>query len=63
MEEKDLSLVLLEIHEMLKVLISEQEKLVKSVSELKNEQKKLQDEVKVKNFVLNNINTRSEIIN
>ncbi|MCX7921276.1 MAG: hypothetical protein N3B21_04530 [Clostridia bacterium] len=55
--------ILIEIREMLKVLADEHEKLMKTVVELREEQRKLREEVKLSNFVLNNFTLRNEMIN
>lgn len=55
--------ILIEIRDMLKLLMEEQEKLAKDMYELKEEQRKLKEEVKLSNFVLHNIGIRNEIMN
>ncbi len=55
--------VLAEIRDLLKIMAEDQQKLVKDIRELKNENKKLRDEIRLSNFVLNNIAARNEIIN
>lgn len=55
--------LLVEIRDLLKVMSDEQQKLVKDIRELKDEHKKLKDEIRLSNFVLNNIAVRNEIIN
>lgn len=55
--------LLIEIRDMLKMLVDGQKKLEKDIMDLKEEQKKLKEEVRLSNFVLNNINTRTEIVN
>jgi hypothetical protein len=52
-----------ELRDMLKVLIDENEKLTNTVNELKEEQKKLQEEIKIQNIVLNSLPIRNEILN
>ena len=59
----DNNALLIELHDMLKVMSEEQQKLVRDIRELKDEQKKLKEEVRLSNFVLNNITARNEIIN
>ena len=59
----DLKTILVEIREMLKVISERQEYIMKNVEELKKQNKKLREEVKVNSFVLNNISPRNEIIN
>jgi hypothetical protein len=54
---------LVEIHEMLKMLVDGQKQLIESINELKAEQKKMHEEIKLNNFVLNNITLRNEILN
>lgn len=61
--KQDTHEVLLEIREMLKVLVNEQQQLMKDIKDLKEEQRKLKEEVRLSNFVLNNISFKSEIIN
>ena len=55
--------LLVEIRDLLKIMAEDQQKLVKDIRELKNENKKLRDEIRLSNFVLNNITARNEIIN
>ena len=55
--------LLVEIRDLLKIMTEDQQKLVKDIRELKNENKKLRDEIRLSNFVLNNIAARNEIIN
>lgn len=55
--------LLIEIKDLLKVLAAEQKSLAEEVRELKAEQKKLHEDIKISNFVLSNINFRSEIVN
>lgn len=55
--------IFLEIRDLLKVLIDENEKLTNTVNELKEEQKKLQEEIKIHNVVLNSLPVRNEILN
>ncbi|TYQ12947.1 UNVERIFIED_CONTAM: hypothetical protein Cloal_3988 [Acetivibrio alkalicellulosi] len=59
-EEK---LILHELKEMIKVLVDENEKLAVTVNELKEEQKKIQEEIKLQNIVLNSLPLRVEILN
>jgi hypothetical protein len=54
---------LLEIHEMLKLLVDENRQLVEDIRELKDEQKKIHEEIKMSNIVLHNIGIRNEIVN
>jgi len=61
--EEECSLILKEIREMLKVLVDGQERLLKSMNDLREEQKRLYDEVKSNNLVLNNISLRGEVLN
>jgi len=44
-----------EIRDMIKVLIEENERLANTINELKEEQKKLQEEIKIQNIVLNSL--------
>ena len=62
MNEQD-NKILLEIRSMLKIMMEEQKQMLENILELKSEQKKIQEEVKLNNFVLNNINLRNEILN
>ncbi|MEN8905872.1 MAG: hypothetical protein ABF289_07940 [Clostridiales bacterium] len=59
----ELKSVLVEIREMLQVLSDRQEYIMKNIDELKEQNKKLSEEVKINSFVLNNITPRNEIIN
>ena len=52
-----------EIRDMIKVLIEENERLANTINELKEEQKKLQEEIKIHNIVLNSLPFRHEILN
>ncbi|MCX7843026.1 MAG: hypothetical protein N2489_08130 [Clostridia bacterium] len=60
---EDYSSVLLEIREMLKMISDKQDKLLEEVCQIKADQKKLLEEVKISNLVLNNFTLRTEIIN
>jgi len=51
-----------EIRDMIKVLIEENERLANTINELKEEQKKLQEEIKIQNIVLNSLPFRHEIL-
>ncbi len=55
--------VLIEMHEMMKTMMEEQKQLAESIKELKAEQRKLQEEIRISYFVLNNIPLRSELDN
>ncbi|NLD48331.1 MAG: hypothetical protein GX660_14245 [Clostridiaceae bacterium] len=55
--------IFLEIRDLLKVLVDENEKLTNTVNELKEEQKKLQEEIRIQNVVLNSLPARNEILN
>jgi cell division protein FtsB len=55
--------LLKEIYNMLKVLTDGQEQLQKDIKELREEQKRLKEEVKFSNFVLHNMGLRNEIAN
>jgi cell division protein FtsB len=48
---------------MIEFLIKENEKLTDTVNELKEEQKKLQEEIKMQNIVLNSLPIRVDILN
>ncbi|HOQ36214.1 MAG TPA: hypothetical protein PK033_03680 [Acetivibrio sp.] len=52
-----------EIKDMIQFLIKENEKLTYTVNELKEEQKKLQEEIKIHNIVLNSLPIRVDILN
>lgn len=52
-----------ELKKMIQILIEENEKLSVAVSELKEEQKKMQEEIKIQNIVLNSLPARTEILN
>ncbi len=60
---KDDNALLVEIRDLLKVVADEQQKLAKDIRDLKDEHKKLKDEIKLSNLVLNNIAARNEILN
>lgn len=60
---QDNDALLLEIRDLLKLVGEEQQKLVNEIRELKDEQRKLKEEVRLSNFVLNNITSRNEIVN
>jgi hypothetical protein len=62
MRENDNGL-LNEIRDLLKVLTDEQRNIIEEIRVLKAEQKKIQEDIKLNNFVLNNINFRNEIVN
>lgn len=55
--------VLMEIREMLKLVSDRQLQLMEEINMLKEDQKKLLEEMRISNFVLNNITVRSEILN
>ena len=59
----ELKSILVEIREMLQVLSDRQEYIVKNIDELKEQNRKLSEEVKINSLVLNNITPRNEIIN
>lgn len=52
-----------EIKAMLKILIDDNKKILGSLSEIKEEQKKLHEEIRIQNIVLNSLPIRTEIIN
>lgn len=52
-----------EIKDMLKILIDDNKKILASLSEIKEEQKKLHEEIRIQNIVLNSLPIRTEIIN
>lgn len=61
--KEDYGLVAAEIRTALKSIEERQELILSEIRELRQEQKKLHEEVKISNFVLNNISLRNEIIN
>ena len=62
MSENDNDLII-EIRDLLKVLTDEQRNILEEIRVLKVEQKKIQEDIKLNNYVLNNINFRNEIVN
>ncbi len=52
-----------DIEDMLKLVLDNSKKILECLSELKEEQKKLQEEIKIQNIVLNSLPIRTEIIN
>lgn len=52
-----------EIKAMLKILIDDNKKILESLREIKEEQKKLHEEIRIQNIVLNSLPIRTEIIN
>lgn len=62
MEDSTYSL-LQEVRDTLKVLEERQKSLLKDINELKDNQRKLEEEVRLSNFVLNSFSFRSEFIN
>jgi hypothetical protein len=61
--DKDGRESLVEIREMLKLLVQDSKKMLESLNEIRDEQKKLQEEIKIQNIVLNSLPIRTEIIN
>lgn len=61
--DEDTKLTLAELKEMMKMLNDTQEKILKNVELLVQEQKKIHEEIRLNNIVLNNISIRSEILN
>jgi|GEM_PF-1063463 len=61
--KQDIYLVLVEIRDMLKGLSQEQQQLIETIQELKEEHEKLKEEVKLNNFVLSNISFKDGLIN
>ena len=59
----DKDALLVEVRDLLKIVADEQQKLLNDIRELKDEHRKLREEVRLNNFVLNNITARNEIIN
>ena len=52
-----------EIKAMLKILIDDNKKILESLRQIKEEQKKLHEEIRIQNIVLNSLPIRTEIIN
>jgi len=52
-----------EIKAMLKIIIDDNKKILESLREIKEEQKKLHEEIRIQNIVLNSLPIRTEIIN
>jgi len=52
-----------EIKEMLKILINDNKKILADLREIREEQKKLHEEIRTQNIVLNSLPIRSEILN
>ncbi|HPU41743.1 MAG TPA: hypothetical protein PKY26_04975 [Acetivibrio clariflavus] len=48
---------------MLKIIIDDNKKILESLREIKEEQKKLHEEIRIQNIVLNSLPIRTEIIN
>jgi hypothetical protein len=57
------SALMVEILDLLKTVSEEQQRLAGDIRELREEHRKLREEVRLSNFVLNNISARNEIIN
>jgi hypothetical protein len=55
--------ILCEIRDLLKVISNEQKQVLEEIKEMKTDQKRIHEELKFNNFVLNNIGIRSEIVN
>lgn len=55
--------LLREIREMLKMISDGQDRIIQDINDLKEEQKKLKEEIRISNFVLNNMGIRNEILN
>lgn len=51
------------IYKMLEMISAKQDRLLDEIKDIKETQKKLHDEIKLSNFVLNNITLRTEILN
>jgi hypothetical protein len=60
---KENDALLLEIRDLLKLVTDEERKLAAEIRELKDQQKRLSEEVRLNNIVLNNITQRNEIVN
>lgn len=52
-----------DLKDMLKMLLDDNKKILECLNELKEDQKKLHEEIKFQNIVLNSLPIRSEIIN
>lgn len=52
-----------EIKEMLKLVLDDNKRIIECLNELKEEQKKIQEEIRIQNIVLNSLPIRTEIIN
>ncbi len=52
-----------DLRDMLKLLLDDNKKILECLNELKEEQKKLHEEIKIQNIVLNSLPIRNEIIN
>jgi len=52
-----------EIKAMLKIIIDDNKKILESLRQIKEEQKKLHEEIRIQNIVLNSLPIRTEIIN
>lgn len=61
--QEDYISILEEIRDILRLIADDQNKLIKSMKEIKEEQKRLIDEIRISNFVINNMITRSDTVN
>ena len=52
-----------EIKEMLKLVLDDNKRIIEYLNELKEEQKRIQEEIRIQNIVLNSLPIRTEIIN
>jgi ubiquinone biosynthesis protein COQ9 len=52
-----------ELKDMVKVMVEQQELLLKELKDIKVEHKKLKEEVELSNFVLNNISVSKPVVN
>lgn len=52
-----------EIKEMLKLVLEDNKRIIEHLNELKEEQKRIQEEIRIQNIVLNSLPIRTEIIN
>ncbi len=55
--------LLVEIRDLLKTLVESQKQLGNDISNLREEYKKLKEEIRLSNSVLNGLNARNEIVN
>jgi len=61
--KQNIDLQFVEILEIIKAVTDGQQQILNEIKEMRMEQKRLEEEVKLSNFVLNNMTMRSEILN